>query len=396
MDLLLPSPQRRAKVAHHTAHQFWGGPVAGSIRQRGATSWELAVYIGFDREAGKRRYAKKTVKGTRRGAERELARFVIEVSDGGRVATDRISFGDVLDRWLTSRAGHLSASTLDRYRVAITHVTDDLKRMPVDRLRAHHIEDLYADLVARGQSGSSIRKLQWAMRQALAWAYKRGLVGAVVARDVELPPLNARKVDPPSSIDVRTVVENLLARDPDWGTMVAFIAWTGCRRGEAAGLRWDDVDLKGASVLIARSVAAVPGGSEVKGTKTGDRRRIAIGPRMVTLLDEHRQRCTQFARDCGAQLEPSTYVFSPEPDGSCPYNPHTITRVFVDACKTAGVPKMRLHDLRHHSATTLLKQGVPVGEVMDRHGWRTVEMVNRYRHLLEATDVGAAIALENA
>lgn len=89
-------------------------------------------------------------------------------------------------------------------------------------------------------------------------------------------------------------------------------------------------------------------------------------------------------------------MFSPDPDGTRPYNPHTFTRVFVEACKAAGVPKMRLHDLRHHSATTLLKQGAAVGEVMDRHGWRTVDMVNRYRHLLEAKYMGAAIALENA
>ncbi len=57
---------------------------------------------------------------------------------------------------------------------------------------------------------------------------------------------------------------------------------------------------------------------------------------------------------------------------------------------------MRLHDLRHHSATTLLKQGTSVGEVMDRHGWRNVQMVDRYRHLLEAKDLAAAKALENA
>jgi hypothetical protein len=57
---------------------------------------------------------------------------------------------------------------------------------------------------------------------------------------------------------------------------------------------------------------------------------------------------------------------------------------------------MRLHDLRHHSATTLLKSGASVGEVMDGHGWRTVEMVNVWRHLLEAQDSAAAKALENA
>jgi integrase len=66
------------------------------------------------------------------------------------------------------------------------------------------------------------------------------------------------------------------------------------------------------------------------------------------------------------------------------------------ACEDAGVPHIRLHDLRHHSATTLLKNGASVGEVMDRHGWRTVQMVNRYRHLLEAQDTEAAKVLENA
>ena len=55
-----------------------------------------------------------------------------------------------------------------------------------------------------------------------------------------------------------------------------------------------------------------------------------------------------------------------------------------------------VHDLQHLSATTLLKNGVSVGEVMDRHGWRTVEMVNRYPHLLDAADVAAATTLEDA
>jgi integrase len=54
------------------------------------------------------------------------------------------------------------------------------------------------------------------------------------------------------------------------------------------------------------------------------------------------------------------------------------------------------HDLRHYSATTLLKSGASVGEVMDRHGWRTLEMVNRYRHPLEARAFAAGEAQENA
>jgi integrase len=73
-----------------------------------------------------------------------------------------------------------------------------------------------------------------------------------------------------------------------------------------------------------------------------------------------------------------------------------VSHRFVAAYKAAAVPPMRMHDLRHHSATTLLKNGATVGEVMDRHGWKTLEMVGRYRHLLDATDRKAAAMLEEA
>ncbi len=369
--------------------------MAGSIRQRGKASWQLTVYVGYDTKARKRRYASKTVQGTKRDAERALAKFVTEIAEGGRVATGPISVEQVLTQWLAARGPQLAPSTSDRYRVAIKLIPEALKKMPVAKLRAHHIEDLYADLLVSGQSGSSIRKLHWALRQSMAWAHKRGFTGLVATEGVDLPPLGPKKLTPPTSADVRKLVEHVLADNPDWGTLFAVLAWTGCRRGEICGLRWEDVDLAGHSVLIHRSVVAVPGGVSERGTKTGEVRRFAIGPRTATLLKEHHNRCAARAKKCGATLDPA-YVFSPDAAGSRPYNPYTITRTFIAACTAAGVPRMRLHDLRHHSATTMLKQGASVGEVMDRHGWRTVEMINRYRHLLEAKDVEAAKALENA
>lgn len=370
--------------------------MAGSIRRRSQNSWQLTVYVGYDSKARKRRYASKTVRGSKREAERALAKFLTEVTEGGLIPTGPVCVEKVLTDWLEARTAQLSPSTTDRYRVAMKLIPREVKGMPVARLRAHHIEDLYADLAASGQSGSSIRKLHWAFRGALARAHKRGLTGLVATDGVELPPLNARRINPPPTDNVRSVVDHLLKANPDWGALVALIAWTGCRRGEAAGLRWEDVDLVNKNLLIHRSVIAVPGGVAERGTKTGEQRRIAIGPKTVSALKAHHKRCTQRAEACGVLLSPDAYIFSPDVAGRRPYNPHTITRTFVAACKAAGVAPMRIHDLRHHSATILLKQGAAVGEVMDRHGWRTTEMVNRYRHLLEAKDIAAAKALENA
>ncbi len=374
--------------------------MSGSMRQRGESSWLLTAYVGWDATAKKRRYMTKTVHGGKRQAEKALADFVSEVNKqqhaAAAVESGALSVKEVLDRWLEARRKVLSASTVDRYQVAIKHVEfASIGKLPVAKLRPHHIEDLYTDLLAKGQSGSSIRKVHWAMRQSLAWAHRRGYTVLIATDGIELPPLGERKISPPDSRDVRTLVEHALASDPEWGTAIAFVAWTGCRRGEVCGLRWKDVDLDRKSVLIAQSVVSVPGGVEVKGTKTGEVRRIALGTKTVAILRAHQERCEERATACKTTLSPDAYVFSPSADSGNPYNPHTMTRVFIEMCDTAKVPHMRLHDLRHHSATALLKSGSSVGEVMDRHGWQTVEMVNRYRHLLEAQDARAAEALEN-
>jgi integrase len=370
--------------------------MAGHIQQRGENSWRLHAFIGRDSN-GHRRYATKTVHGTKREADRALAAFVTDVARdrSASAAAEPMTVSQVLTAWLDGKAPQLSPVTVDRYRVAFKHIVPPLGAMPVARLRPHHIEDLYSSLLTEGQSGASIRKVHWALRQSLAWAHRRGYTAMVASEGVELPPLGERKIDPPSSASVRKVIEHLLATKPDWGTLVAVIAWTGCRRGEVCGLHWEDVDLDAGSLLVRRDIVTVSGGVIERGTKTGELRRIAIGPRTVELLRLHRERCIARAEVCATSVAPSAYVFSPDVECARPYYPASITRAFAMACDEAGVPHIRVHDLRHHSATTLLKSGATVGEVMDRHGWRTVQMINRYRHLLEATDVEAAKILEN-
>ena len=193
----------------------------------------------------------------------------------------------VVRGWLDAKAPRLSPSTVSRYEVALKHIVPAIGGISVARLRTRDVEDFYGRLHAKGLSGSSIRKVHWAMRQSLAWAKRRGYIATLATEGVELPPLGEKPLAPPSSKSVRRLVQRAVADDPDFATLLAVIAWTGCRRSEACGLRWQDIDLERATMLIERAIAAIPGGTQEKTTKTGAARRIAIGAATRQLLQEH-------------------------------------------------------------------------------------------------------------
>ena len=99
-------------------------------------------------------------------------------------------------KWLDAKSVRLSPVTVDRYKVAINHIEPAIGSMRVARLRPHHIEDLYDALLSKGQSGASIRKVHWALRQSLAWAHRRGYTAIVATDGIELPALGERKIQP--------------------------------------------------------------------------------------------------------------------------------------------------------------------------------------------------------
>ncbi len=168
--------------------------MAGHIQQRADGSSRRNAFIGRDAN-NRKRYASNTVHGTKREAELALAAFVTEVARdrSAKAIAEPITVSQILDQWLKAKSPTLAPSTIDRYKVAIKHVEPVIGTMKVSRLRGHHVEDLYGDLLTSGQSGSSIRKVHWAMRQSLAWAQRRSYVAIIATDGVELPPLGERK-----------------------------------------------------------------------------------------------------------------------------------------------------------------------------------------------------------
>jgi integrase len=100
------------------------------------------------------------------------------------------------------------------------------------------------------------------------------------------------------------------------------------------------------------------------------------------------------AAACGVTLPPESFVFAAKVDGSRPIRPETWTRRFTRLRDEVGLPTVRLHDLRHFVATTLLASGTDLLTVAGRlgHGSGGKTTLAIYGHLLRGAPPDRAAA----
>jgi integrase len=135
------------------------------------------------------------------------------------------------------------------------------------------------------------------------------------------------------------------------------IALLGLRRGEAAGLRWCDVDLGTGTAVISQQLQQHGGRLEITPPKTPySARVIALDHTTVAALCENRRRQRAEAASGGPGYQASGYVFTNRRGG--PMAPDRLTRIFGELTGQADLPLVRLHDLRHGAATLALSAGV--------------------------------------
>ena len=122
------------------------------------------------------------------------------------------------------------------------------------------------------------------------------------------------------------------------------------------------------------------------------RRRIDLDPTTTTILTTWHD--WQHAEQRAAGIDSPEWIFT---DGSGePIHPHAISQAFERIAKRAGVPVIRLHDLRHTHGTLLIKAGVPVKVVSERLGHATPAFtIDTYQHVLPGMQADAARRFEN-
>jgi integrase len=111
----------------------------------------------------------------------------------------------------------------------------------------------------------------------------------------------------------------------------------------------------------------------------------------VTSLAEHRRSTVAFVERCGGEFEPDAFVFSHQADGSAPWRPDYVSLAFTRLRERCGLDGVRLHDLRHFNATSLLASGTDIRTVSGRLGHADASTtLDIYAHFVHEADEHAA------
>lgn len=160
--------------------------------------------------------------------------------------------------------------------------------------------------------------------------------------------------------------------DPMYRLLFKTLYITGCRNGEVFALTWADFDQSAGTLNVNKSITRKVQGAKYAVTSpknTSSIRTVDIPPSLVEALASYRQN----------RPADATYIFG----DYRPLPEQTVTRAFNIWIAKAGVPRIRIHDLRHSCASLLISEGISIVAVSKRLGHKNIEQtLNTYSHMM--------------
>lgn len=372
----------------------WRAP-DGTERQ----SWQ----VDYRDAAGKRRSKQFDKK---RDADAHLDGVKAELRAGTHVhVRDSITLSEAADMLVTySEAEKLQRSTVKRYReLGDIHLKPRLGARKLSEITLQMVKDLKVELLgdlSRPMAAKVLNHLSMVLNHAV----EMGRVGKNIARTVkvEKPKRDSKLIEPPDRADLKAMIK---AATDDERALIMVLIVTGLRSSELRGLRWQDIDLKAATITVAQR-ADEWGVIDVPKSEAG-KRTIPIPPKLVAELKRWKLRSP-----------PSAIGLAfPSKRGTPMHHGNLLRRVYFPLQVRAGlgVPKLDrageplvddddapvltgkygLHDLRHAAASGWIAHKIDLKRLQVWIGHENIQLtLDTYGHLLVDKERDAALALK--
>jgi integrase len=367
----------------------------GSIYQRTSTDgrWCGSISMGHN-EHGKLVRKVVTAK-TRAEVVKKLKALQRQLDDGLPLPDMTMTVAVLLERWYEDVLRHQVAESaaLGYMSVARHHIMPTLGRKKLAALTTSEIDRLLSSKIDSGLAVSTVRRIRSVLAQAIDQGIRWGVVNrnvATLSRAPRAQRVEGRTLTPEQAHRFLSELEGHRNE-----ALYALMLSVGLRRGEALGLRWDDLNERTGVLQVRRQLKRETTGLVVADTKTARSRRAINLPRpMLKMLKAHRAKQASERLALGEAWIDSGFIFTTS-FGS-PLDPRNLLREFKTVCERAGLGNWHLHELRHSAASLMLAMGVPLQVVSEVLGHASIRMTaDVYGHILAPDRQAAADAMSS-
>lgn len=327
---------------------------------------------------------KKYFTGTREVVRERLLEAQRQAQAGQLVLGRDQALSSYLERWLNDAVRHsVRPKTYEDYDLCVRRVLPHIGRIRVRALTPEHIQHALGALIERGLAPRTVRQVHMVLRRALKQAVLWRMLASNPSDAVKPPRADHKEMRTLNEDQIRRLI--VATRATRQHALWVLLATTGCRLGEALGLQWSDIDFQRSTATIRRALQVQRGIGRtlVEPKSARSRRMVPLPAETLTILAEHRRSRDDDRRQAGDLWQETDFVFTTPTGG--PRNAGNLTRAFQSALRRAGLPRVRIHDLRHSAATHLLTKGVHPKVVQDLLGHSTIAItLDTYSHVMPA------------
>jgi integrase len=376
------------------------GPNEGSIYRRKDGRWVGQIHLGYDLDGKPKRlyiYGK-----TRREVAERVSTILAERAKGVYVPPHPMTVEEWARKWLDMKKVELRPKTIQLYFQELSLAIPELRGqgpglglLRLQEVKPVDIQNLLSLLAQEGYAERTLKKVFILLRTLFEEAVRLELLARNPLASLRPPKVSPKEEAPRKAgrtlepSEVRALLK--AAQGHPLELFFRLLLSTGLRKGEALGLKWKDVDLERGELSVSRSWVKLGGGGVLSGPKTPRSRRIVPIPK--DLIPPLKARYQARIQAVGEEAAREEWVF-PGEDGEEPIHPDYPNHALRRLCEKAGIPPVRVHDLRHTYGSLLLARGVPLEVVSERLGHASYEITLRvYRHVLEEERRGHVLTL---
>ncbi|WP_194287246.1 site-specific integrase [Gracilibacillus oryzae] len=403
----------------------------GHMRDRGNGKWQLEVDLGsyVDPKTSKKKRHKqyRTIKAKGpRDAQKALTKFVAEVTDDAYYEPEKMNFVDFINKEWLPKCGRkrLASTTLENYVLYLeTRILPAFQFLRMDQIKPKHIIDFLHNLEDEGMrrdkykdekrqeenkkkklSSSTIFYHYRILNNVFNFAQEIQLIKDNPVKHVKKPKVEHKQLEVYEIDEVIHLLECLEkeTKVPHWQIIVKLAITTGMRRSELFGLEFKHFDHEKKLVHIRQALTYTKvDGYQVydikKGSQSAKQRDVVISEALlaeVKKLELQRKKERLAAKELWRD---GKHNFILADMNGKPFNPESLKNWWERFIKRHDLKYIKIHALRHTSATLLINDGVHAKIMAERLGHANIKTtMNIYAHALRQADEIASQKLDDA